>query len=416
MASPNTNRNQNLVDPDPESTLDEQSDQPGAAPAVGRPLGVIQGGGQGDGKPRGDLKSVPTRAPRRAPAAAPNPTPSVTPGTPTPRPGVDIGGVPNEPLQQPDYIPESEDEEEDGNRPDPRDFSDNQEEPGEAGEQSERGSGEEGGKESGKSEGGGSSSGGSSGMNKPGSSAEAAGGGLSGAGGAAAGAEAGAGEAAGKVAAQVALKNPYVLAAVGIALLLVFFAVAFFVVIGGLAAGNVRQSSSGGTGSTAPGSSGDLNTNVQADANKLLANKNVQIYAGGQQDLKTGQIDGRVISLLLAIAEKHKISVSSLKSGHSQTTSSGNVSDHFFGRGVDIASVDGKPCLSSSSPTKGVDVCHQLAASILQAEKSKDPQIIYTDFQSTTPRGLNCVGDAAGSVCADHRDHVHVGYPAKGGG
>lgn len=205
------------------------------------------------------------------------------------------------------------------------------------------------------------------------------------------------------------LSNPW-----GIAIVIVVLTVLFLVIIFGFI---VTSSAGGGGGSSTSTSSesstGPLDTSASGSAEELLNMKNVTIYPGGRDDLKTGQIDKQVINLLIAIGKQHKIMVTSLKSGHSQYTNSGNVSDHYSGHAVDIFTVDEKPCLNSGNPTRGVSACSTLAADILKAEKKKDPQIIYTSFKSTTPRGRNCIHDADGSVCGDHRDHIHVGYPAR---
>ena len=61
-------------------------------------------------------------------------------------------------------------------------------------------------------------------------------------------------------------------------------------------------------------------------------------------DLQQGLIDSRVMMLIAAISQNHQITISSLRSDHSMYTTSGNVSNHFYGRAVDIAAIDGVPC------------------------------------------------------------------------
>ena len=48
--------------------------------------------------------------------------------------------------------------------------------------------------------------------------------------------------------------------------------------------------------------------------------------------------------LIAAISQDHPITISSLRSDHSMNTTSGNVSNHYFGRAVDIAAIDGVSC------------------------------------------------------------------------
>ena len=56
-----------------------------------------------------------------------------------------------------------------------------------------------------------------------------------------------------------------------------------------------------------------------------------------------------MIALLDKLTEKHKIELSVIKTGHDQFTSGGSVSNHFVGRGIDIARVDGE-IVNSGSP------------------------------------------------------------------
>ena len=61
-------------------------------------------------------------------------------------------------------------------------------------------------------------------------------------------------------------------------------------------------------------------------------------------DLQRGAIDPRIVGIISAISQDHQITISALRSDHGQYTTSGNVSNHFFGRAVDIAAIDGVPC------------------------------------------------------------------------
>ena len=63
-----------------------------------------------------------------------------------------------------------------------------------------------------------------------------------------------------------------------------------------------------------------------------------------KHDLETGAIDPRIVGLIGAITQTHTITISALRSDHSMYASSGNVSNHYYGRAMDIAVVDGVPC------------------------------------------------------------------------
>ena len=72
-------------------------------------------------------------------------------------------------------------------------------------------------------------------------------------------------------------------------------------------------------------------------AEALLQNKNLVLDADAQKDIRDGAVDPRMIGLLGQLTEKHKIELSVIKTGHGQFTSGGSVSNHFDGRGIDIA-------------------------------------------------------------------------------
>ena len=79
-----------------------------------------------------------------------------------------------------------------------------------------------------------------------------------------------------------------------------------------------------------------------AEALALLQNKNVVLDATGIADIKAGRIDPRVVGVLTKLSQEHKITVSCMCSDHSKFTAGGSVSNHFFGRGMDIAAIDGE--------------------------------------------------------------------------
>ena len=71
---------------------------------------------------------------------------------------------------------------------------------------------------------------------------------------------------------------------------------------------------------------------------RVLADERIEIYECGRDDIRSGQIDRRVLATLAYLAEsglqsdRHR-----LKCGHGFYTSSGNVSEHSSGNAVDIA-------------------------------------------------------------------------------
>ena len=93
-----------------------------------------------------------------------------------------------------------------------------------------------------------------------------------------------------------------------------------------------------------------------ADPTALLANPNFDGCPAAYTDLETGQIDPRAIAVMSAMVQTHTIYVCPLKSGHYQCVGGGSLatrpncteSHHWYGRGVDIGSVDGVQVTSSN--------------------------------------------------------------------
>jgi hypothetical protein len=79
-------------------------------------------------------------------------------------------------------------------------------------------------------------------------------------------------------------------------------------------------------------------------------------------------------------------------------TTSGNVSNHFFGRAMDIAAVDGSYCTLTS-----VDgPCGRLARALARLPLGQRPTELIYCFDP----------DGAGPAWAqsDHCDHIHAGF------
>jgi transglycosylase-like protein with SLT domain len=115
-------------------------------------------------------------------------------------------------------------------------------------------------------------------------------------------------------------------------------------------------------------------------------------------DLQQGAIDPRVLTLIAAISQEHTIRISSLRSDHSQFTSAGNVSNHYFGRAMDIAEIDGVPC----TVTDVDGPCGVLAQQLAQLPEGERPTELIYCFDPDGP------GPAF--AAADHCDHIHAGF------
>jgi hypothetical protein len=131
---------------------------------------------------------------------------------------------------------------------------------------------------------------------------------------------------------------------------------------------------------------------------RVLNDPRIDIYSGGVNDIKTHQIDRRVLATLEFLAESGlKPTVSALKSGHSDLTKTGNVSEHSSGNAVDISKINGIAILGHQD--KG-GIAEQTVRRLMTLQGTMRPHQIIS---------LLSLGGNTLSM-ADHADHVHVGF------
>jgi len=118
------------------------------------------------------------------------------------------------------------------------------------------------------------------------------------------------------------------------------------------------------------------------------------------RDIQAGMLDQRVTGLLALMTKDHQITISSLRSDHSQMTASGNVSNHYYGRAMDIAAVDGVSCTDTSTTAP----CAELGYALAQISGPLHPTELIYCFD------LDGLGPAF--ALPDHCDHIHAGYYA----
>jgi len=115
-------------------------------------------------------------------------------------------------------------------------------------------------------------------------------------------------------------------------------------------------------------------------------------------DLTSGALDPRIVGLIGAITQDHQLTLSSLRSDHSQYTAEGGVSNHYYGRAMDIAAVDGVSCTDTSPAAP----CAELATTLAYLPAPANPtELIYC---------FDVDGPGAAFARADHCDHIHAGY------
>jgi murein DD-endopeptidase MepM/ murein hydrolase activator NlpD len=140
-------------------------------------------------------------------------------------------------------------------------------------------------------------------------------------------------------------------------------------------------------------------------AQRVLADPRIETYSCGRTDIESGQIDRRVLAMLEYLAERgYRLTLTSLKCGHSFYTTSGNVSAHSSGNAVDIAQVNGLPILGNQGPGS---ITEAVVRDLLKLQGTMRPAQIITLMEFGGPT----------FAMGDHDDHIHVGYtPAYGSG
>jgi cell wall-associated NlpC family hydrolase len=131
------------------------------------------------------------------------------------------------------------------------------------------------------------------------------------------------------------------------------------------------------------------------EAAALLHNKRVAFDADGIADLKAGRIDPRVASVLSVISRDHEISVSAMMSDHDKQTAGGSISNHYYGRAVDIASIDGQ------AVGPGNQVAKEIAISLSRLDPAIRPSEIGSPW---------ALPGAAYFTDAAHQNHLHVAF------
>ncbi len=131
---------------------------------------------------------------------------------------------------------------------------------------------------------------------------------------------------------------------------------------------------------------------------RVLSDERIEVYECGRDDIRSGQVDRRVLATLAYLAESGlKPTVTSLKCGHGVYTSSGNVSHHSSGNAVDIAAINGIPILGHQ---EAGGITDQAVRRLMQLQGTLAPAQIISLLE---------IGGATFAM-ADHHDHIHVGY------
>ena len=132
-----------------------------------------------------------------------------------------------------------------------------------------------------------------------------------------------------------------------------------------------------------------------AETVALLENHNVTFDPSSIADLKSGKVDPRIVSLLDDLAKRDKLSISAMISDHSKLTSGGSISNHYYGRAVDVSVVDGRPV----SP--GNLAARRIAVALARLPASVRPTEIGSPWHLP---GAPYFSDS------EHQNHLHIGF------
>ncbi len=131
---------------------------------------------------------------------------------------------------------------------------------------------------------------------------------------------------------------------------------------------------------------------------RVLADERIDIYPCGRADIRSGQVNRRVLATLEYLAESgFRPSVSSLKCGHSYLTSAGGVSAHSSGNAVDIWKINGIPVLGHQ---ENGGITEQTVRHLLKLQGTLAPNQLIS---------LLSLGGPSFAM-GDHADHIHVGF------
>ena len=137
-----------------------------------------------------------------------------------------------------------------------------------------------------------------------------------------------------------------------------------------------------------------------ATAADVLANPRIALTDRARADLIEGGIDRRLLTVLQKLAKGHTISVTVLRSGHSQfVKGTDRVSNHIVGRAADIGRVDGQP----------VSIANPGALDVLAQALAMPDSIRPTELGGP----VDTDGDGPiGFTDSSHDDHLHIGFDA----
>lgn len=137
---------------------------------------------------------------------------------------------------------------------------------------------------------------------------------------------------------------------------------------------------------------------LSAAAQAVLDSDRIRLPDSAKWDLQAGQVDDRVLNVLLSLAQEHTLEVTVFASAHPRNVfASSSVSNHTVGRAVDIWAVDDKPVLAQRQEDSPL---RQLVAAL--------PAQGVTELGS--PWDLDGPGTGVMFTNTVHQDHLHLAF------
>lgn len=135
-----------------------------------------------------------------------------------------------------------------------------------------------------------------------------------------------------------------------------------------------------------------------AAAAALVERPSLILSSEARSDILDGTADARLVALLAAASARHTVAVSVIRRGHSKhVAGTDRVSNHYYGRAVDIYAVDGAPVSASNQ------AAFELALAIL----ASGPEIRPVEFGSPWTSLAGFTGAFSDEA---HADHLHLGW------
>ncbi len=143
-----------------------------------------------------------------------------------------------------------------------------------------------------------------------------------------------------------------------------------------------------------PARPGAASSRLGAAATQVLSEPRIRLPHAARADVSAGAVHDTVLELLVALAARHVVDVSVLRSGHPlHVFGTSRTSDHLRGRAVDVWALDGRPLVLAAN--------HALASS---AERFAVAHGAYNVGGPVPLGGPQYFSDRT------HQDHVHLGF------